>query len=484
MNMKLGRVIICSIGAALALAGARRAESQPLTNALYTLLEGSTITDDCLICGRPTIQQPLRGTFELVLIEENLLFTRYRLTNIAWHAPSGAPFSYEVKGAGEYRFGGEVALVQNMTLDVGINDQPRNFTNDFSLITRRFPLIEISLTQTQNNLFLFYTLTLVAAPVREIWFSTEGSFTSASGNVHGGPGDLLSASGRIVKSYASLLAPLGVQVSDPAAGVDALDIGPGGEVVFSFNENHTSPVIGPIQHGDLVSNAGRMVQRNQSLLGPFGIMPPVPDVGLDAVRVMDDGEVLFSIVTDVFSKQLGVTLHRGDLLSSRGVIVARNAQLLGRFQPATLKDYGLDALYVWPNGEVWFSTEDGFQDKARGAVGAGDLLSDQGLIVFRNLELMSAFAPVEDVSNFGLDAIYIVSDVTPPAPQPRFTSIRRDLRSIELEWEGSGRVFQVLKSTQVNNPFAPFSALSPDPFFLDANGVTEPGAGFYRVRQW
>jgi len=482
--MKTVRVIFCSMLAAFALAGARGAEAQSFTNALYTLLEGSTITDDCLICGRPTILQPLRGTFELVLLEENLLFTRYRMTNIAWHAGGDAPFAYEVTGTGEYQFGGEVALVQHMTLDVQINGQKRNFTNDSPIIGRRFPLIDVSLTQTQNNLVQFYSLRLVAAPVREIWFSTTGGFTSAFNNVRGDPGDLLSASGRIVKSYANLVASLGVPAGDPGPGIDAVDIGPGGEVLFSFDQNHTSPSLGPIQHGDLVSNRGRVIERNQALLGAFGIMPPVPDVGLDAVHVKDDGEVLFSIGANVFSERLGVTLQRGDLLSNRGVIVARNALLLGRFHPSTVKDYGLDALYVWPNGEVWFSTEEGFQDKELGPVGAGDLLSDEGLIVFRNLEVMSAFAPLEDVSSFGLDALYIVTDITPPATPPRFTSIHRGLRSILLNWEGAGRVFQVLKSMQVNNPFAPSTALSPDQFYFDVDGVKEAGAGFYRLRQW
>jgi len=303
-------------------------------------------------------------------------------------------------------------------------------------------------------------------------------------NVRGGPGDLLSASGRIVKSASSLVAALGIPASDPGPGIDAVDIGPGGEVLFSFDQNQVSPVLGPIQHGDLVSNRGRMVRRNQALLAEFGVMPVVPDVGLDAVHVKDDGELLFSISSNIFSERLGMTLQRGDLLSNRGTIVARNADLLGRFHPTTSKDFGLDALYVWPNGEVWFSTEEGFQDEELGQIGAGDLLSDQGLIVFRNLELMSAFAPLEDVSSFGLDALYIVTDITPPAPPPRFTGIQRGLRSISLQWDGAGKVSQLLKAPQVNAPFTPLSGLMPDRLFIDADVGTEAGAGFYRLRQW
>jgi len=133
---------------------------------------------------------------------------------------------------------------------------------------------------------------------------------------------------------------------------------------------------------------------------------------------------------------------------------------------------------------VWFSTEEGFQDQEFGPIGAGDLLSDQGLIVFRNLELMSAFAPLEDVSSFGLDALYIVTDLTPPAPPPRFTSINRGSRSIALRWEGVGKVFQLLKASQVNGPFTPLSVLLPDQGFIYLDGMTAVGEGFYRLRQW
>src|SRR5207249_8119820 len=49
----------------------------------------------------------------------------------------------------------------------------------------------------------------------------------------------------------------------------------------------------------------------------------------------------------------------------------------------------------------------------------------QGFVVFRNLELTAAFAPVEHPADFGLDALYIVTDAIPPAPAPRIDSIRR-----------------------------------------------------------
>ena len=52
----------------------------------YSLLEGSHLVDDCPPCGRPTIAQPMRGTFELRLVEENPISTRYEVERVAFTA--------------------------------------------------------------------------------------------------------------------------------------------------------------------------------------------------------------------------------------------------------------------------------------------------------------------------------------------------------------------------------------------------------------
>jgi hypothetical protein len=43
-----------------------------------------------------------------------------------------------------------------------------------------------------------------------------------------------------------------------------------------------------ISAGDLLSNRGRVVKQNSDLMGWLGLMPPVPDLGLDAVQVRPD----------------------------------------------------------------------------------------------------------------------------------------------------------------------------------------------------
>src|SRR5262245_20350670 len=61
----------------------------------YTLLEGSYLVDDCLICGRPTILRPMRGTFNLALVEANPLFRRYAVRDINFTTQRLARFRTE-----------------------------------------------------------------------------------------------------------------------------------------------------------------------------------------------------------------------------------------------------------------------------------------------------------------------------------------------------------------------------------------------------
>jgi hypothetical protein len=340
-------------------------------------------------------------------------------------------------------------------------------------------LIEISLIQTQQSLFKVYSLHLVAAPVREIWFSMTNHDTRT----------LVSSEGRVVKTIFQLTSEFGFPPVNIPPGADALDIAPGGEILFSLalgNGGISSSRLGTtIYDGDLLSNRGQIVRRNQQLTQRLGFMPVVPDLGLDAVRMHDDGEILFSIKTNMFSERLGV-IRRGDLLSDRGEIVMTNERLLERFSPAVAQDYGLDALHVWAHGEVWFSTEFDFQDRNLGLIRAGDLLSNQGIIVYRNAELTAPFNPGGQTNDFGLDGLFVITDFIQPAARPQFTNSFFDRRGLvscaRFEWLGPGRVFQVYGASEITGPFEPAGPIQPDTFFQ----VCPPASArvFYWLRQW
>jgi len=451
----------------------------------YLLVDDSALIDDCPICGRPTIQMPLRGTFKLRLQEQNLLFDTYALEDIQFDAGG----QYRLKGRGTLQIGGEVALVQQSFLELQVDDGFTNklcyFTNGPAPINRSWPMIDLTLGQTNGTFLRFLTLRLAAAPVRDIWFSTVLSFTSSSGTrVEGG--DLLSVAGRVVKRNADLFTKVGAFPPIPDLGLNAVDMLPGGEIAFALGSDIFSQTLGQLHHGDLLSTRGRILARNQELTAAFAIQPPVPDLGLDAAQVLDSGEIIFSVATNAFSEKLGVNIGRGEILSSSGVVVRTHQDLLARFHPAdSAKEYGLDALYRWPGGEIWFSTEEAFQDQQLGTILGGDLLSDQGYVVFRNLELLNAFEPIEDPPEFGLDALYIVTDATPPAPAPRL-AIKAPAATgdASLTWQAQGRVFQVERTDAVTVPFAPVSPIIPDLFFDDSAALTNRAQSYYRLLQW
>jgi hypothetical protein len=261
-------------------------------------------------------------------------------------------------------------------------------------------------------------------PKPDVWFSTEVGFHAANplaeadsldGIRYISPGDLLSVRGHIVRTNNELTAKLGIMPMVPDLGLDAVMLGPRRQIWFSFEEEIGqiwSETLGCwLKHGDLLSDAGRIVQTNQRLISRFSMMPPVHDVGLDALTHAEHRAIYFSTEDDFFSEALGVTVGHGDLLSNRGHIIRTNAQLMNNFSPSgptISEDFGLDAVLLRANGEIWFSTETGFLDANLGPISDGDLLSTAGYVVATNLELVSKFGPIEDLDNFGLDAGNII----------------------------------------------------------------------------
>src|SRR5207237_1340772 len=119
-------------------------------------------------------------------------------------------------------------------------------------------------------------------------------------------------------------------------GLDAVDVALGGEILFSMNEDVFSEKLEKnLGHGDILSAKGRVHSSNQQLLAAFD-PDPTADAGLDALLMRPGGEIWFSIRSDIVSRAIGAQLFRGDLLSSKGVIVKSNQQLLSRFHPAVV----------------------------------------------------------------------------------------------------------------------------------------------------
>lgn len=262
---------------------------------------------------------------------------------------------------------------------------------------------------------------------RDIFFSTEIGFTSASkpgGLFPVSDGDVLSDRRCVIATNFQLTQGLNFMPVVPDLGLDALTNTAFGPIYFSLEQGMFSQTLGPVSDGDLLSTPpvlttnALILRTNAQLIAAFQPAAGTGDVGLDAVHYglvrfpngpTDHGPLFFSVERDFFSNALGTTVQHGDVLSERGQIIRTNQQLLAAFQPACdiepcMHDFGLDALFIKEDGEIWFSVEEGFVSHTLGLVSDGDLLSDRGSIVAHNLDLLNRCAPVEDLNNFGLDA--------------------------------------------------------------------------------
>ncbi|MCF7955386.1 MAG: hypothetical protein K9M75_06260 [Phycisphaerae bacterium] len=388
----------------------------------YKLVEGSFLVDDTDLLDRPTLMSPVQGSFYLKRINTNPLFTNYAICN--FHLSSTAttnPYKSEFT-EGTYQYGGEVALTQRMTLKGHINDSPPLlFDSGFSVPTISYPWIEIDLVQVDpKDPLQYFRLHLVAVPWPRLLFSTSSGFTASSG-VKVSQGDLISTSGRVIRKNNQLTARLGIMPVVPDLGLDAVMFGRYTNpsvaskrchpIWFSITDDVFSETLGPLHKGDLLSEQGAIIKSYIDLIGPFMPMPPVPDVGLDAAARTRQGELLFSSNKDFFSENRGITISNGDLLSEKGYIFRTNADLLSRFDLCPTfapVDAGLDAVFVWPHGEVWFSTKTSLCDVTYGMIGHGDLLSSYGKVIARNRDLVKKFEPMEDLDDFGLDGLQIL----------------------------------------------------------------------------
>ena len=135
---------------------------------IYTLISGSELTDDCPICDRIPIVVPMTGTFRLRFLDQNPLLARYLIQDLSLHAGTNGGAEYWVSGNGTYEVGGEVAVAQDVFLDVEIKN---SFTNTRALcvnedhaVKQPWPQIQVSTLQTNGTETQLYSLKLVAVP--------------------------------------------------------------------------------------------------------------------------------------------------------------------------------------------------------------------------------------------------------------------------------------------------------------------------------
>ena len=203
---------------------------------------------------------------------------------------------------------------------------------------------------------------------------------------------------------------------------------------------------------------------------------------------MEDGETFFSVQTNFFSKKLGRKVQPGDLLTDLGAVVKANAEPVKPFIPADpTNNFGSKAIYGWPSGEIWFSTPDGFYDSNSNFYAPGDLLSDQGYVVYRNSELFPAFQPPGGGTDFGLAALFVVTDAAAAGPAPNLglpQPTNSPPASVTIQRSGGSQMFQLERATNAAGPYIPVSPITTDTLFLDTGALTNQAQLYYRLHQW
>ncbi len=456
----------------------------------HRLIEGSTFLDDCPICDRVSIPSPLRGSFEMRAEESNPLFTRHALRNIDWTTHDAGGGEVRIRGEGEFEVGGEVAITQRLRLDVEVSlggtNIARHFVQELGPAVRPWPNLAADLSAEEWTQTQAFQIALRSAPFRELWFMTAHGFTP--GIVRGSErgyrpaGDVLSLDGRVVRANEELTAELGIMPGVAPMALGSFEVIAGGVPVYSLREPVFSETLGPLTPGHLLTGDGRILGTLEGMLKEFGSVPaPVLPPGIDALQVLDDGEVLFSTDADV-PTSTGVLGH-GDVLGSAGRVLYRAKELMAVFQPVAGSDpaqVGLDALHVWPHGEVWFSVSGGFESGTVGGIGPGDVLSSGGWVVYRNLELVGRFMPLEDLADFGLVGLMVVGDGSGSGGAVTLTATRVG-EALRLGWSGEARVFQVESGSAVGGPYRVRSEVMLE---REWTGLPSGEAGWYRVIGW
>jgi hypothetical protein len=95
-------------------------------------------------CACPIVSTPTYGSFELIYTGSDPLFAHYDVQRYIASFNNG-PGAVSIQGSGSYRIGGEVALVQQLTLDLEIQGQPlQHFDSGLVPVGAPFPALSVS----------------------------------------------------------------------------------------------------------------------------------------------------------------------------------------------------------------------------------------------------------------------------------------------------------------------------------------------------
>lgn len=125
-----------------------RAQDSTPPSTLYWLGADSTYQHGCFApCMCPLMETaPVKGTFRLTFQEHSPLYDLYTVDDVHWTVPQG-PGEQAITGSGTYRIGGEVALTQELALELQVGQNAlEHFDSGIVAGGGSFPTIEITIS--------------------------------------------------------------------------------------------------------------------------------------------------------------------------------------------------------------------------------------------------------------------------------------------------------------------------------------------------
>lgn len=453
--------------------------SAPVHNAEtihYQLLYGSAISYK--VGGSSAGFWGAKGSLDLRFIEQNGDVARYAIENA--HVNGDSAHQFTGSGTLNVTAGARLNCTLTLTNVAGPDSDVIVFTNISTTPDRKWPMLALRARQPTVN-DAAYTIDIRAAPFRDIWISPAIDFRAnalpAGANmIHSG--DLVSLDGRIIKRNAELLAAYG-SLTPADCGLDAVALAPGGGLAFSTHAFASVPdsaifmpaFRNPISYTDIFTNA---------------VATAMTDPGIDGLHFTSPASFYFSVKRDAtysIPNTAPITLRDGDIwwtdLQTHELRRSRSREELFAFpdyQPWLVDpSVGIDAFYIWPSGEVWFSLRSSWTAHTA-------IYSSDGYPVFTDTFIFESFKPATDP---GLDAFLVITDLTstesaPPFIQPANISPTGDLT---LHWQGAGGAYLVERASKISGPFESLSPITANQTFVFSMPTTNAGE-FFRVRQW
>ncbi len=168
------------LGLSLLLSWMTLGDAPATVRMVYELGPESSYSEGCV----PPCLCPIRrfeevsGSFAMLPTHTDPLFDYFQVESIGWVVSDGGEPLYQISGIGSYRIGGEVALTQQLQLDLFVNGIERQYDSGLVAGGGDFPVVSIAVAQ--GNECFDTSFRVVAQPSRSASVSAIPALTSGN----------------------------------------------------------------------------------------------------------------------------------------------------------------------------------------------------------------------------------------------------------------------------------------------------------------